>query len=1136
MALAVGDSLLFDGQSGTIRAVTSTTDANGRGSIVYGADTFSFRALKATVSGTDYPAVAIADAVFRVGVVQQDADPTLFCLALDDGPAPWGWGRRVQGKTSWAIAGEFAAQDSVVFRMGWAPGTITIKKGGVVQSGVYADLVFTYSTSDGTHTAWWQPAYPSKAGTTWGAKTGRFYTDANGVLWDWSDGTQQPIIVPRGFGALAYRTGDAWPSAPVAERTLSMVEVWYLQEHAEVGEGQATSLDIAAVSITVTGPASANCLIQWQDGHLRLTPETFYVLDGSGTVTATGMPPGRYSVWLGHPTDGNKGLRKQDVVAVSGGSYTVAFGASWSDPPTDQTQINVYGYGAEPGVGAELWCKTGPVGQEVYTLWGTADADGIILINGTVPGADDPIIVHPDWGALCIPWATSDRWIDATLAGRFSGYRAGQVGEYQEGIVPWGNGGNHINLPTMTRAVYAQDTVTGEKFYFSAASGGYGSVSEVCPRGTIVGIFDPANWTVRQYNIYDGDATLLLAAQTLPGNTVPVWTEALVERQQTTVGRLLAVVTGGKIKGNLVEYAPSQRITTADLTEAARMGLETGRFTQPIEVRSDSATASLSTKPAAWAAQECPYCGGPAWIGPNSAPYQRGYCIPCRDNGYTVDCRTYFLTQTLAAFADWSTRVVKNTTAGGHADKLVTGWPRPEEYAETDAYLVSNWQGLGIPRWVAVHIVLATYGSSAWSDGESIADAEARLGRTVGPVQLKLQLNDPYIGAGATVEVTATRADGGGSVVLTCDIPTGSQPGDLFFLRQGPHDTYLGVPCKWFTDVTLVHVTGQTNDLGFYVVNDGPAWNNSTGVVVTHHAYSPFACDLLLPGQRYPDLWHGPWDRTYLVWKDDSDIIQLQKSTDAGRTWTQPETVTPTGWTYPAVCKTIKGDLLVAATDTAETKTKVWRSRRDGASFASLAMSLVGTRMDMMTGMGPRKYGALLDGGQQELRETVGDFSTTLARPSALAAGGSSLKTSTVITTDAGAARAAILRDPKNNLFAALVNDASHVKVWRSRQNGFGWASCARSFVGTDPDVTLGPNQKAYLAARSGATVRWYRGVRELSTVLDSAIVTAEADAERPAVWKLNSRGREALAAVTVGGTVRIYGSKDDGRTWGQKA
>jgi len=47
--------------------------------------------------------------------------------------------------------------------------------------------------------------------------------------------------------------------------------------------------------------------------------------------------------------------------------------------------------------------------------------------------------------------------------------------------------------------------------------------------------------------------------------------------------------------------------------------------------------------------------------------------------------------------------------------------------------------------------------------------------------------------------------------------------------------------------------------------------------------------------------------------------------------------------------------------------------------------------------------------------------------------------------------------------------------------------------------------------------------------------VTTEADAERPAVWKLNSRGREALAAVTVGGTVRIYGSQDDGKTWSQK-
>jgi len=212
--------------------------------------------------------------------------------------------------------------------------------------------------------------------------------------------------------------------------------------------------------------------------------------------------------------------------------------------------------------------------------------------------------------------------------------------------------------------------------------------------------------------------------------------------------------------------------------------------------------------------------------------------------GVVTDARSYFLTQTLPALADWLDTTGRLTSAGGYVQRLVDGWPRPEEYDETDDYVVGDWLGLGLPRWVAVHIVLAIYGSSAWSDGESIADVEARLGRTVGSVMLKVILNDPYIGAGATVEVTATRADGGGSAVLTCDIPSGSQPGDLFFLRQGAHDSFPGVPCRWFTDVTLVHVTGQTNDLGFYVVNDGPAWNSSAGIVVAHQAYTPFACDV----------------------------------------------------------------------------------------------------------------------------------------------------------------------------------------------------------------------------------------------------------------------------------------------------
>jgi len=89
MPTSVGDTLNFDGYSGTVVAVTATTDANGRGTVTYGGIAFSFRALKATVSGTDYPIVATADAVFRVAAVQQDSNPLLFCMVLDDGPAPW---------------------------------------------------------------------------------------------------------------------------------------------------------------------------------------------------------------------------------------------------------------------------------------------------------------------------------------------------------------------------------------------------------------------------------------------------------------------------------------------------------------------------------------------------------------------------------------------------------------------------------------------------------------------------------------------------------------------------------------------------------------------------------------------------------------------------------------------------------------------------------------------------------------------------------------------------------------------------------------------------------------------------------------------------------------------------------------
>ena len=109
MPLSIGDELWFDGSLGEIVAVTNSTDADGRGSILYAGSTFYFRALKAI--GPDVPLVASNDDSLRVGLLENSASagaPT-YVLVFDDLPAPCGWGRWIQ-QDRWREAREFATQ------------------------------------------------------------------------------------------------------------------------------------------------------------------------------------------------------------------------------------------------------------------------------------------------------------------------------------------------------------------------------------------------------------------------------------------------------------------------------------------------------------------------------------------------------------------------------------------------------------------------------------------------------------------------------------------------------------------------------------------------------------------------------------------------------------------------------------------------------------------------------------------------------------------------------------------------------------------------------------------------------------------------------------------------------------------
>ncbi len=885
MPLAIGDQLWFDGALGEVVAMTATTDENGRGSIAHDGRMFHFRVLKALPAGeTEFPWVATDDAYWRMGLVKHpEAD--LYCLVSDDPPAP-GWGRWIEQQT-WKEAADFAGEGSVVFILGWRPGIITIKKGGVVQSDVYADFVLLYDTDlDGECEAWWQPVYPYADGK------GSFRTDAAGHLWDVRTGSPQHIIVSRGFAALGHRPSDTWPSMPEAERVLESLYVRYLQERAEISEGSDTELDIAAVSIALSGPPGANFDVFYDEG--------FYcdggTLDGSGEATVTGLPPGKYAVSLHHASDSTKGLRRQSVTcSESGGTYELAFGGTWSSFALATTCGGyIYEGGATGAANITVWGRRLNEGPPLRYTWeptATTDSDGYFEFDtaglGWVPSE---LAVDCEQGAWWYDGGIGQRWLDPCLGGRISGALTLEdkvivpPGFEYPTLVPWGAHGAHKNMPSPERLGYAVSSLDGSKHYFSPNGHG-GTRTDRLPAWQYRTRFAPETSDDRiTYGLHAADGTELGCEVVLGAGTTPPWIQ---ETSQTWAnsshcGQVPAGQTGGKIHGAAVEADPPTRITSA-LVEPWRLGLEFGKVTGPLEVRINSDSIPKNHVVAlTFTAFKCPYCASAIWNEPSNGSFTRWCCTAC---GAIAEAG--FTTRTVAALKDWWTRIVKTTTGGLAIDRKIAGHPRPEEYGENDNYIQMIG---GLTRWVAKHITLGTLQGGAFADGESIADAEARLGRTVGPLMLKLELQDDYHGGGKIVRVTPTHATEG-SKVLTTIIPPGSVAGDVFPLDWSPHHDY---PRGYYTDVTAATDEGD-GYLHVTIVNDGPAWHSGDGAEVTHQASTPWACDVFL-GSRDPAMTEDFGGILHLTYCRDGRVMH-RTSEDTGSTWSALIDVTQrAGW------------------------------------------------------------------------------------------------------------------------------------------------------------------------------------------------------------------------------------------------
>jgi hypothetical protein len=928
MALEIGTEMAFDGAVGEVVAVTATTDEDGRGAIAYGGAVFRFRALKAFFPAE--PLVATNDPDFRVGLLRrQHAEPGLFCLVADDLPAP-GWGRWIQ-QDCWREAHELSGEDAVVFVLGWRPGTLTVKRGGEVEAGVFVDMTLDYETSQGPHRAWWQPAYPYNdlqvnihgVPLRGPNRLGRLKTDPEGQVHLCApDGTLEPVIVPRGIGALGNRAQDRWPGGPEPERVLTELRLWYLQESVEVREGEAVTLDVAAVQIAVRGIPFATCQLLWEGGIAR----GGCTLNADGEGVITNLPPGRYTAAQYHPTDKSKGTARASVEALqSGGEYEINLPTAWTTVADGYIQGIVYGPADAGAAGAIIygWWPGFPGYAEPIA---TCDGNGAYgPVEIPVWSGDSFFAHHPDWGAVgCFDSRpTKALWFDPQLAAPFGAVASAGNEMFPEGLCPWGTAGRHVNLLPHERPAYMLDETTQRKYWFRPGSGEAGLVTDACPRGAWTPPNGFGTWTLKTYSLCEADGTALQSGLSLPGSTLPPWTDDLHEYDQTTLGQTLSAGLGGKVEGNAVEAARHAPITGANLTEASRMGLEFGRRRQPLEARLAVPSLSPLTCYLTFQSLECPYCGGPAWTDPDRDGYRRGFCMQCADFGVTTDARTYFITPALPPADDWGLRWVRASTAGGYSDRLIQGWPRPEEYAEADEYLVEDWLGLIIPRWVAAHLVLAAWNAGVFVEGESIAEAEARLGRTVGPVMLKLELTADYAGLGQTLRVAATRPDGG-TAWRVVHVAAGSRAGDRFPLHWHPHHQY---PQGYYTEVTAIERVSGDGAVWAQVVNDGPAWHSAVGVCVAHQVHSPYACDVVL-AQRDPHLVEDFAGRLHLVYLREGQVLhRTLEGTVAA--WSAPLNVSlQAGWSHPCTDPSLAllphAELVVSAYTRGATR--LWRT------------------------------------------------------------------------------------------------------------------------------------------------------------------------------------------------------------------
>jgi len=958
--LTIGDKVWFDGAFGTVVATTNTTSTAGGGSVDHGERTYRFAAVRA--SGPDVPFVATDDEWFRVGLLEHPGGDKWALVFDDPHEGRLLRARRYQEQTdAWLPDLQDWQQ---LFVTCWET-RARVLKGGVAQTGVYVGLEVLYSTSEGQHLAWALSPYPNRNdGTVANTIRGSYGTDVNGYVKHLlPDGTLERLLFPRGHGAWGQREQDRmWsgPEAPVPERKLTTVRLVYaatpsppvpgdnlaIPEFVELTEGTEAQLDCRSAQLTINGPAAAGYRAQLEGSGVYRAGS----LDAGGTATLTGMLPGTWHVRIGAAySTTTEWPGRQTVDVPAGGSATVSFGASSAlpAPPNHVLKGYTYRYGAEPSDATLhiLYQCPGQPNVEETTSAGSYSVPFRKQINGWWYTAKEVWVYDGEgyWGEDVSSYTATGIFFNMAVGGK--------VALHAKAWGPWGD-----RLHAMPPRVIAHVSHTGDP----------GGVFTDLVRHADTGLYlseDPTfshkgPSTAGNYTVYAEDGTLL--ANGTSGND-PLPSSAGGD----DLGIAPSISVGGRIHGNVVAATQDKiEVETPLLEDAARLGAERGKLVWGVEWRHYSPTLEerVPDDPAlegqragrvlAFAAMECPFCGGEVWRLPDLGGYTRGYCTQCAYEGRgQCEARSFLASVTLPSFADWRCWVTQIATAGGVSQQDLWSHWRPEDYREVDSYLAAKaWLGPnGFGRWVAKHFTFAEVnkGGVLFTDGTSIAAQEAAQGRTIGPCRLKaVPGGGVWTSPPARFRVTCTRPDGGSDTVdLT--IPTGfGGSGDLFpdFVRlstkeQLDSDRGFGPHAGFYTDVTgVTPLDDPPASVRFDIVNDSPHRNNGSGVPVRECQAEPYLVLLPLVREGAPYLCRDAAGRIHRFLRRGGAIVhEVLASRTVG--WEGGEMAFDPNHVADTPCGALLPDGTLLCTCQWSGGTVLRRSRDDGATWETVSTS-----------------------------------------------------------------------------------------------------------------------------------------------------------------------------------------------------